>query len=70
MDPTPAIPFWQSKTLWLGVGTVLVAALALFAGSDLVKGYPQIASGLVLAGGLLQIILRAITTGPISLTKE
>ncbi len=51
--------WWTSKTIWVGVVSILTAALLLAAQSPSLEAY---AEWFLLVQGILTIILRVITT--------
>lgn len=58
-------PFWQSKTIWLQLGTLAVGSLTALAGAHVNPTVTLIAT-VVIAG--LNTVVRSVTTQPISLT--
>ena len=62
--------FWQSKTFWLNLLTLLVAVLTAILGLDFVKEYPQIVTGIVSIVSVLNMVLRFLTTEPITVNGE
>lgn len=62
--PTPAVkPIWQSKTFWLNVISIAVAILAITEPTLL----PIDSKWLVWINSVLNILLRFLTNGPVSL---
>lgn len=55
-------PAWQSKTFWFGLATTLLPLLDQLAGTDFIKNYPYLVSGI----GAVVVILRLLTTSAIS----
>ncbi len=53
---------FKTKTFWLNVGLVAVALLGLLAGSPLLSHYSPY---LTLAGAVVNIVLRTITSQPV-----
>jgi hypothetical protein len=65
----PSKPFWESKTFWANLIIALVAVLELANVSPL--PLPE-GSGewLIFAAGVLNILLRFVTTQPVTMTDE
>lgn len=57
---------WTSKTFWVNAVTFLVALVTLVAGQDWVANYPQVVAILGMVSGVLNVILRSITSVPVS----
>ena len=60
-------PWWQSKTIWANVITLVVSVLTMLAANDLIKQYPDVA--VIITGvaiPILNTILRLITAQPIT----
>lgn len=57
--------FWQSKTLWLNTFTVLVAILMLVQARPWVATLPLLEESLLLVVGILNILLRFVTSQPV-----
>lgn len=52
--------WWQSKTIWLAVLTIAVAALTQFSG---IVESPDVKNGILAFVGVLNLILRLFSTG-------
>ena len=60
----------RSKTVWLGVMMTVASVLGLLAGEQWIQDYPQVVSGLGLTAGILTVVIRQYTTGPLDSRKE
>lgn len=58
-----AKPWWESKTMWVNILTVLIAALILVADTPILS--PDAKTYLLLASGVANLVLRCITEQPI-----
>lgn len=56
---------WKSKTFWTNMLVLGAGVAGYVAGHDVIQEYPQIVAGLGAAVGLLNIILRLVTTQPV-----
>lgn len=56
----------KSKTIIVNVLTVMVGTLGYVAGHEVIVEYPQAVSALVAATGVLNVVLRLVTSVPIS----
>lgn len=60
--------WYQSKTVWLGIITILVAALTQFSG---IVESPDLKNGILAVVGLLNVLLRVFSTAqPIEPASE
>jgi hypothetical protein len=68
-DDTPSTgkPPWKSKTMWLGGLTTLVAVASFMQEHEMIMEHPQIAAWIGLGVGVLTIVIRKLTKGPIGL---
>ena len=57
---------YTSKANILGALQLLAGIVSLVAGSDLIASNPKLVSGLVMASGVLTIVIRQLTTMPVS----
>lgn len=57
--------WFQSKTVWLGLLTMILSLLTFLQGESWIQQYPNIVSGIGTAIGALTVILRFVTTKPI-----
>jgi hypothetical protein len=55
----------NSKTIAVNVLTLIVAASAAIAGTDVIKDFPQAAAAITAAVAGLNIVIRFLTTQPI-----
>ena len=58
--------WWLSKTNWLGMLTFLISIVGFAAGTDFIKEYPEVVSVMGAIVGGLTVLLRYLTTGPVS----
>jgi uncharacterized membrane protein len=58
-------PWYQSKTLWAAVITGIIGVATAVAGEGLVS--EQVAGGILIGVGLLNTLLRMVTTEPLGL---
>ena len=58
--------WWLSKTNWFGILTFLISVVGFIAGTDFIKQYPEVVSIIGAVVGILTVILRYLTTGPVS----
>lgn len=61
---------WKSKTFWVGALTTVIGVIGVFAGADWIKEHPQAVAVLTTLSGVIAVVLRAITTGPVSLFRS
>ncbi len=59
-----------SKTVWLGILTMVISVIGLIAGQEWVRDYPIVVSGLGLAVGILTVIVRHFTDQPLKRLKR
>jgi hypothetical protein len=55
----------SSKTIAVNVLTVIIAAAAAVAGTDVIAEYPQVAMGITGGIAVLNIVIRFLTSKPI-----
>ena len=60
-------PAWQSRTVWLNVAVLTVSVLTILQENPWVTADPRIAAGLVAASAVAGIVVRLLTTQPVSL---
>jgi hypothetical protein len=58
-------PWWKSKTIWVNVVVVLVAALTGAANSDAIREYPEVVALIGTLVGILNMLLRLVTRQPV-----
>lgn len=60
-------PWWQSKTVWWNVGTTALAIISFMVVQQQTSGLPFNLDPkyLVLVGGVINILLRLVTSKPI-----
>ena len=58
-------PWWKSNTIRLGMATTLISVLGLVAGEEWIQAYPAVVASLGLVAGLLGLVVRYFTTGPL-----
>ena len=63
-------PFWESRTLWVNLLTTGISVLGLVAGSDLIAEYPRAVAAIAALIGVANIVLRFLTTVPVSVKPE
>lgn len=56
---------WKSRTFWTNILVLAAGTAGYVAGHDVIQEYPQVVAGLGAAVGLLNIILRLVTTQPV-----
>lgn len=61
----PKKPWWRSKTLWVGVATVVLSALEYMQQIQFFKDYPQVV-GII---GLAMMYLRTVTKTKLTTKK-
>lgn len=54
-------PWYLSKTIWANIIGIVIAILAVFTQSELLKDKPEIIAYILLASNVLNVILRALT---------
>lgn len=59
---------FQSRTFWVNAITTMVSALTAVGGQSWVTEHPKVVAGIGVAIGVGNIILRVITTEPVSIT--
>ena len=59
-------PLFKSRTIWVNMLTLAAGLAAYLAGSDVVADYPQVVSIAVAMQGLVNIVLRFLTTKAIA----
>lgn len=62
--------FYESKTVWLGILTLIVSVLTFMQGEEWVTQYPKIVSAVGTAIGVLTIVLRYLTENAMALTAK
>lgn len=72
-NPTPveAKPFWESKTMWINVLTVVAMILSFVIDTHMAGGLPLDLDPrwIALALGIVNIVLRSVTNQPITRSK-
>lgn len=63
-------PFWQSKTIWVNVATVVVGVLTFIVGEEYDFITEETTSIIVTVVGVLNVLLRSYTKTPITTTDE
>lgn len=63
----PGKPWWQSKTLWIAVLQIVAGVLGAILGQEWIAGHPQATSVIVVIVGVLNAVLRSITSKPLKL---
>lgn len=61
--------WWQSRTIWVAIGTIVIGVLSTLDLSELVTdaaALRQIQAGITMAVGVLNLVLRFVTTEPIT----
>ena len=56
----------KSRTLWLNAVILIAGVAGFIAGHDVIVDYPQAAAALIAVQGALNIVLRFLTSDPIS----
>ncbi len=64
---TGAKPWWLSKTIWIAVLQIVSGVLASILAQEWVASHPQAVGVLIAIVGIINAVLRSITTKPISL---
>jgi len=59
-------PFLLSKTIWISILGLAASIFALVAGEEWIQAYPAIVALLLMGREVLNVILRFVTTGPIT----
>jgi hypothetical protein len=57
--------WWQSKTVWVNVLTVLMGVVGFMAGHEVIKAHPEFVAVLIAAQGGVNVLLRFFTGKPI-----
>ena len=60
-------PWYKSLTVWASIVGVAIGCVGVIAGSDLIAEYPKLTAACGVIGGILGVVLRAITKQPITL---
>jgi hypothetical protein len=55
----------KSRTFWVNALTMGVATAGFISGHEIIAQYPEVVAGIGVAIGLMNIVLRLITTEPI-----
>jgi len=55
----------KSKTLWVGIMTLVASTLGFLQGQDLIAQYPQVVAVMGASIGAIGIVLRFFTSEPI-----
>jgi len=63
-------PIQQSKTLWINMLVMMVAMLTAAMGTPLIENNPELMAYAVAAMGAINIVLRFVTTQPVSLRQQ
>lgn len=65
-------PFWESRTLWVNGLTVIAMILAFLIDAQSANGLPfdLDARWIALALGIVNIILRSVTSQPVSRSRQ
>ncbi len=58
-------PLFNSKTFWVNMVVIIVAALTGILNSEAIAAYPVIASAITGAIGVINILLRLVTKVPV-----
>ena len=58
---------WQSRTVWLNVAVLTVSVLTILQENPWVTSDPRIAAGLVAVSAVAGIVVRLLTTQPVSI---
>ena len=58
--------WYLSKTLWVNIMTSAVAVLSYFQGVDWISAHPEVIAVLGTVIGLLNVVLRLVTKGPVT----
>lgn len=61
------LKLFKSKTIIVNVLTLSLAVLAAFKGSNLIAAYPEIAASITAAIAAINVVLRFLTTMPLSM---
>ena len=56
---------WQSKTFWANVLTTFIGILGVVAGQEWIAEHPTLVSVIVTVTGVLNVLLRTVTSQPI-----
>lgn len=64
-----AKPWWQSKTIWLGIAQLGVGLAELIATTPILEG-SEVAGAAATAAGMLTIALRFVTQKPVAATEK
>lgn len=66
-DNTNTKSIFASKTFWLNAIQTAIAVTGVFIGAPWIVDHPQLASGLVVLSGILNVFLRYVTDAPVTL---
>jgi len=58
--------WYESKTIWINILTMLLGIIGVITGSELIADNPKLVAAFVMAAGIINLALRAITTKPVS----
>jgi hypothetical protein len=64
--PKPAL---ASKTMRVAILTTVVSVLALLQGEQWIAEYPQVVAVIGVAIGVVQVVLRTLTSRPVTWTR-
>lgn len=72
MQTVKTKPWYMSKTIWWNVGTIVLAILGFLMVTQASGGLPFDIDGrwLVLISGIINIILRFVSPGPVTVSKQ
>ncbi|MHA2135966.1 MAG: hypothetical protein ACW99J_19070 [Candidatus Thorarchaeota archaeon] len=67
MTEKPTKPIKDSRTFWVNLVTAVTAVLVTLSNSELIQNNPEVAGIFVTAIAVANIVLRVVTTKPVTL---
>jgi hypothetical protein len=67
MPEKPTKPIKDSRTFWVNLATAVTAVLVTLSNSELIQNNPEVAGIFVTAIAVANIVLRVVTTKPVTL---
>lgn len=58
---------WESRTIWVGVLTLLISIFGFLQGEEWIATYPKVVAGIGTIVGIAAIVLRYLTKKPIKI---
>ena len=61
---------FSSKTFWLGLITFLIGLCSFLIGEEFIQQWPYAVSAILMIKGILDVLIRAITSQPVRLSLK